>query len=144
MSAHKHRAVHIQGHNSRTKIQFIRDVTLCFWVCSFQNLDLYPEDEGSTILRNVGNCSPNDTESHFRRLNLQQHLRCRISVHCAPCFFYCSRSYYCSMERQRIEPLQLSKCQRSTQQLMTLYTLYTLSPTYGIWQIQLGNIYELT
>jgi hypothetical protein len=60
--------VNIQGHNSRTKIQFILDVTLCFWVCSFQNLDLDPEDEGSTILRNVGNCSPNDTESHFRRL----------------------------------------------------------------------------
>jgi len=36
--------------------QFIWDVTLCFWVCSFQNLDLDPEDEGSTILRNVGNC----------------------------------------------------------------------------------------
>jgi hypothetical protein len=60
--------VHIQGHNSRTKIQFIWDVTLCFLVFSFQNLDLDPEDEGSTIHRNFGICSPNDTESHFRRL----------------------------------------------------------------------------
>ena len=88
MCKHTNSAVHIEGHNSRTKIRFIWDVTPCFWVCSFQNLDLDPEDEGSTILRNVGNCSPNYTESHFRR---PESSATPQMSHIDSRFFYCSK-----------------------------------------------------
>jgi hypothetical protein len=126
-AAHKHNLTHsaqyIKGHNSRTKIQFFWDVTQCCWcvVSKFRLLTLKMKAvrsfETSVTAHQVTQC-------HIAEdLNLQQHLKCRISIHCVPHLFYCSKCFaiwscYCS-----------STSVKGQQQLMALYTLYTLCPT---------------
>jgi len=61
------------------KIQVFWDVMLCRWMNSFKGLSseprtwtelrlFDPEDDGTNVLRNVGNYTPNSTASHPRTL----------------------------------------------------------------------------
>ena len=50
------------------KIHVFWDLTLCHWVSSLELGLFYPEDEGTMILCNVVNYSPNNTASYLTRL----------------------------------------------------------------------------
>ena len=125
-AAHKHNLTHsaqyIKGHNSRTKIQFFWDVTLCCWcvVSKIWTLDL--EDEGSTILRNVGNCSPSDTVSHCRRLESSATPQ-MSHINSLRATFILLQQMFCNMELL----LQLHKCQRSTAADGLVHFVYVMS-----------------